>query len=180
MKRMIAVVLLGALCALCGEAVLAQEAPEPNAGTHIQFTGSYAFDGGQVAVAGVNVPVSNRWSINLVNAFAPTAGMDGVSFHVVELEYARKLSDLVRAQSSQFNSDRFYFAVTGGAGTARNAQGSGNGSFAFSAAGRFTLRINESSSLDLVNVRYFRSRIATVTGQRGGDVQAGAGFRFSF
>ena len=188
MKKLLSVVLF-AVMLVAAPSALSQDAPppapvQPNEGTHISFTGSYTVDGSQIAVAGINVPVTNRWSINLVNAFAPDVmladGSSGVSFHVVEVEYARNLSDLFKAQSSQFNSDRFNFAVSGGLGSARNAQGSGNASFAFSAAGRFTLKLNESTSLDIVNVRYFRSRIAALVGQQGGDFQAGTGFGISF
>jgi len=164
-------------------AALAQDPPaappEPNEGTHIQFSGSY----GTASVTGLSIPVSNRFSILLVNAFNSNdsdATRAGLSFHTVELEYARKLSDLLKAKSNQFNSDRFHFAVSAGAGSVRNAQGKGNASFAFSFGGRVTIRLNDNVALDVVNVRYWRSRIATLSGQENAGTQAGAGFRFSF
>ena len=157
--------------------------PEPNAGDHIQFVTNYAFDGGakgQAAVAILGVPITDRFSILAVNMVAPKVGLSGVTGHTVELEYARNLADILKSKSSQVNPSRFYFAVSGGAGTIRNAQGEGNASFAFSMAGRFTIKVNESVAFDLVNVRYWRSRIATFAGQVGGETQAGAGFRFTF
>ena len=156
---------------------------EPNAGDHIQFITNYAYDGGakgQAAVAVIGLPITDRFSLLAVNAVAPKVGLSGVSFHSVELEYARNLADLIKSKSAQVNPSRFYVALSGGAGTVRDAQGAGNASFAFSAAGRFTIKVNDSVSFDLVNVRYWRSRIATFAGQVGGETQAGAGFRFTF
>lgn len=155
---------------------------EPNAGDHVQISASYTIDGskGQAAVVVLGVPISNRFSILAVNAVAPKVGLEGVTFHSLELEYARKLSDLIKSKSAQVNPSRFSFAISGGAGTARNAQGSGNASFAFSGAGRFTLRLNDNTSIDIVNVRYWRSRIATFAGQASGETQLASGFRFSF
>ena len=182
MKRSILFIAFAALFAFAPAA--SAQAPadqgEPNAGSHIQFTGSFTTTGDNVAVAGISVPVANRWSILQVNAFAPKAGLSGVSFHSIEVEYARNLSDLFKGDSAQFNPSRFFVAVSGGAGTARDAQGAGNASFAFSAAGRLTLRLNDNTSIDLVNVRYWRSRIATIVGQAGGDTQLASGFRLTF
>jgi hypothetical protein len=172
--------LLGFLFALPGMAQTPP--PEPNAGTHVQISGNYTLTGGQgqAAVVLIGVPVTNRFSILAVNAVAPKAGLDGLTFHSLELEYARNLADIIKTTSAQVNPSRFYFAVSGGAGAVRRAQGEGNASFAFSAAGRFTLKLNDNTSLDLLNVRYWRSRIATLTGQSGGATELASGFRFSF
>jgi len=170
--------------ALCAVPAGAQTPAPPNApGDHIQFITNYVYDGGskgQAAVAVLGVPVTERFSLLAVNMTAPKVGISGVSGHTVELEYARNLADLIKSSSAQVNPSRFYFAVSGGAGAIRDAQGVGNASFAFSVAGRFTLKVNDSVSVDLVNVRYWRSRIATFAGQVGGEAQAGSGFRFTF
>jgi hypothetical protein len=181
MRKAIALVFLFTLAA--AGAMFAQAPPEPNTGDHIQFVTNYVFDGGakgQAAVAVLGVPITERFSLLAVNMAAPKVGVSGVTGHTIELEYARNLADLIKSKSAQVNPSRFYFAVSGGAGAIRNAQGEGNASFAFSVAGRFTLKINDSVSVDLVNVRHWQSRIATFTGQVGGETQAGAGFRFTF
>jgi len=151
---------------------------EPNAGTHISFSTNYDANGSNVAVLGVNIPVSNRWAIVQINA-VPTDGSN-VTFHTLELEYSRNLSDLIKSSSAQVNIQRFSFAVSGGAGSVRNAQGTGNASFAFSFGGRLTLRVNDSVSVDLLNVRRWQSRIATITGQTSGSTDFAGGFRVSF
>ena len=177
------VVLVALLSAAPASLAQAPVIPEPNAGDHIQFITNYAYDGGakgQAAVAVIGLPITDRFSLLAVNAVAPKVGLSGVSFHSVELEYARNLADLIKSKSAQVNPSRFYVALSGGAGTVRDAQGAGNASFAFSAAGRVSIKVNDSVSFDLVNVRYWRSRIATFTGQVGGETQAGAGFRFTF
>lgn len=168
------------LAALLGLVVLTTAAQEPNEGKHFTVSGSYTVDSGQVAVAVVGVPVTNRVSLLIVNAVAPQEGQDGLTFHSAEVEYARNLVDFVKARSSQMNPSLFSFAVSGGLGYVRRAQGEGNGSFAFTAAGRFTVRLNDTTSLDLVNYRYWRSRIATLAGPKSGDNQLASGIRISF
>jgi len=160
------------------------QVPPPNApGDHIQFVTNYVYEGGakgQAAVAVLGLPVTSRFSLLAVNMTAPKVGLHGVSGHTFELEYARNLADVIKSKSAQVNPSRFYFAVSGGAGAIRDAQGAGNASFAFSVAGRVTIKVNDSVSVDLVNVRYWRSRIATFAGQVGGEAQAGTGLRFTF
>lgn len=181
----IAILIFLALClAVAVPSAHAQAPAPPNApGDHIQFITNYVYDGGskgQAAVAVLGVPVTERFSLLAVNMTAPKVGLAGISGHTVELEYARNLADVLKSKSAQVNPSRFYFAVSGGAGAIRDAQGSGNASFAFSVAGRVSLKLNDSIAVDLVNVRYWRSRIATFAGQVGGETQAGAGFRFTF
>lgn len=182
MRKVFAVVFL--FCLALAAPALAQSPAPPNApGDHIQFVTNYVYDGGakgQAAVAVLGVPVTSRFSLLAVNMTAPNVGQSGVTGHTIELEYARNLADLIKSKSAQINPEKFYFAVSGGAGAIRNAQGEGNASFAFSVAGRFTIKLNDSVSVDLVNLRYWRSRIATFAGQVGGETQAGAGFRFTF
>jgi hypothetical protein len=182
MKKLFVLTMLVLLTAI-GVSAQATPPAEPNTGDHIQFVTNYAFDGGakgQAAVAILGVPITDRFSLLAVNMVAPKVGLNGITGHTIELEYARNLADLIKSKSSQVNPSRFTFAVSGGVGTIRDAQGEGNASFAFSAAGRFTIKVNDTVGFDLVNVRYWRSRIATFAGQVGGEAQVGVGFRFTF
>lgn len=173
-------VLLFAAVMVGAQDVPPKDAPpqQPNEGTHIQFSANYDANGSNVAVLGVTIPITNRWSLVQINA-VPTNNSN-LSFHTLEVEYSRNLADLLKGKSAQVNPGRFIFAVSGGAGSVRNAQGSGNASFAFSVGGRLTLRVNDSTAIDILNVRRWQSRIATITGQSSGSTDLGMGFRFSF
>lgn len=164
--------------------------PEPNQGSHVQFTGSYTFDGQEVSVLGATIPITSRIALVQINAFAPkfklADGSEGVTFHTLDIEYGRNLGDFFKGKSEQVNLNRFFVAGSIGFGSARNAQGQGNSSFAIHYAGRATLCVkqNEDKScqagIDLVNVQYWQSRIARLGGPEAGSFQVGAQARLYF
>jgi len=162
-RKLLLRVAVFALCALClFPGVVAAQNAEPNAGTRVEIAGSYDVNGDsaqQATAAGVRVAFTARWSGQFRAIFAPNAGNGGVNYNLGEVQYARKLSDFVKASSTQFNPGRFEVFAYGGAGAARNAIAAGNASFAWSVGGGLNLRINDSTVLTLVEYNYIRSRV---------------------
>lgn len=180
MKKLFAFVCVCLLTVAFSGVALAQE---PNAGTRVEFSAAYDINGrsdDQATIVGVRVALTNRWSAQFVNAFAPTLGNGGITIHLAEGVYERNLGDFLRARSVQTNPSRFVVGVFGGAGAARNAAGAGNASFAVSAGGRLTVRLNDTTSVDLFEYRYIRSRIVTASFQRNDTQQVAPGIRIRF
>jgi hypothetical protein len=135
----------------------------PNAGVRVEISASYDVNGAtenQASIFGVRVPLTNRWAGQFRTVLAPAAGSSGVQFNLAEAVYTRSLADVFRkASSAQFNPQRVEVFAYGGAGTARNAITADNASFAFSVGGGINLKLNDNTSVTLVEYNYIRSRV---------------------
>ncbi len=157
-----AILLMALLLAWPAAAQELPKAPEPNAGKHVEISATYDINGNsenQASVFGIRVPLTDRWSVQYRSILAPNSGNSGVQFQFGEVLYSRRLSDILKAKSRQFNAERFTIFCYGGIGAARKAIAPDNASFAWSAGCGANLRLKEGIDVTLAEYSYARARV---------------------